>query len=99
MSKHRPLFKNRPNLQRLEAIAQQFNPMGICWAKLSDEDLNTLESAVSMTKKWTYLVELIDPNDNYEDRLDSLGLEGWELVSVVFDGIRFQAFFKRECRE
>ncbi|HEY9659446.1 MAG TPA: hypothetical protein V6C65_13395 [Allocoleopsis sp.] len=46
MSKHRPLFKNRPNLQRLEAIAQQFNPMGICWAKLSDEDLNTLESGL-----------------------------------------------------
>lgn len=55
-------------------------------------------------KKWEYKVERVKPaifgttdkqNAQIEERLNRLGLEGWELVNVVLYGQQRHLYLKR----
>ena len=57
-----------------------------------------------MSNRWSYKVVELKPGllgmkaDATEEALNQLGLQGWELVSVVQAGMRLWLYLKKEGR-
>lgn len=47
-------------------------------------------------KKWEYLTDSMSDRSSYSVDFDKLGLEGWELVAVIYDDGWEKFYFKRE---
>jgi len=46
--------------------------------------------------KWGYKVVMIDQNDNIEERLNALGIAGYELVAIFREESYYKAVLKKQ---
>jgi hypothetical protein len=49
--------------------------------------------------QWEYFIEQKDYDDCTERELDELGVEGWELVTILVLGARLNYYFKRPLKQ